>query len=186
MRRARPVLAAAAAAALAGCGSTTSTDNSGPSAPPATTSSPTSRSAPVDPSVATVDRSNPTAVSDTVLTIAHSIDTRRHDDTADALLQARPLLTADYAANVATAARGHSSAQWRTWRAHQAHTRVQLSPSPEDTPADTEQTAHRAWQVTRTPLGDDGWTGTPTELIALVTLTATTDGWAVSEITYRM
>jgi len=119
-----------------------------------------------------------------VLQLMWQIDTTRDRSFADGLTRAAMLLTPAYADAVKQTPPAQPDAQWREWQQHQAYTTVSTEPSPEDTPPDSTKTAHRAFVLTYTPTGRDGWTAPPIQQIALVTLQRMTGGWAVEKIEY--
>jgi hypothetical protein len=67
---------------------------------------------------------------------------------------------------------------------HQAYGRVGLVEEPtNDAGPDSATLAHRLWQVTVTPIGRDGWQGTPTTVAVFVTLQRRNHGqpWLISD-----
>lgn len=137
---------------------------------------------PPDPEVSQVNSADPDAVSRAAVDCYYRLDTIRDDGYADGLRHALPLLSPSYAAAVRTSPTPAPDADWTEWSQHHAHTDVALEPSPEDHPPDSSRTAYRAWIVTATPTGTDGWLGPPHQALALVTLSATPQGWRVGQI----
>lgn len=141
--------------------------------------------APSPPAVpAGVDTNNPDSVATAVLTAAATADTTRDTHDGAGLLRVTALLTPAVAASVATAPTTTDS-DWQQWSTHRAVTTVTLAPDSDDRLPDTPTRAYRAWIVTRTPVGRDGWRGPPQQQIALVTLTRAGNAWAVSNIDYH-
>jgi hypothetical protein len=124
-------------------------------------------------------------VSKVVLLNFFEIDTTRDHSFADGLLQAKPLLTDQYAAAVTGGPPPSPDAQWQRWSAHQAYTTAHLAPRGQDHPPDIASHAYRGWLVTVRPHGRDGWRGAPVHRVALVTLTKTGHGWSVGTIEFR-
>lgn len=131
-----------------------------------------------------VDLRSPDSVGKGFVALAWTSDTVVDRTPADAARRAAKLATPTLAqqlrAAVSAAAPG---AQWQTWTAHHAYTRVQLLPNHDNgQPADTTTTAVRSWQVQVTPVGDNGWTGSPQTLVVYLALTKSAGQWAVSDL----
>jgi hypothetical protein len=135
--------------------------------------------------VASADTLDPDSVARVVLLSMYVVDTTRAASFADGLRRAQPLLSARYADAVRTAPTPSPDAQWQDWSGHQAYLSVALAPSPEDRPRDSATTADRAYVLTLTPVGRDGWHGEPQSLIALATLTRAPAGWVVDRLDIR-
>lgn len=131
-----------------------------------------------------VDLRSPDSVGAQFVSLAWTSDTVVDRTPADAARRAAKLATPALAqqlrAAVSAAAPG---AQWQTWTAHHAYTRVQLLPNHDNgQPGDTTTTAVRSWQVQVTPVGDNGWTSSPQTIVVYLALTKSTGQWAVSDL----
>lgn len=95
------------------------------------------------------------------------------------------LLTPGFAAAVEAFRRyGSPGAQWIDWAAHRAYVRAEARLGGDDHPPDRPTSAHRQVVVTLTPLGRDGWTGTPITKVVAVTLARTPGGaWLIAGFT---
>jgi hypothetical protein len=172
---------------LAGCAGHSASLPPPAAAPPSTSTTPAPPPSPAPPPVTpppigSADGSDPSSVSRVVIECMYEIDTTRDSGFAAGLRRAADLLTPEYAASVSSAPTPSPDARWREYTAHQAYTEVSLTDTAEDHPVDTATTAHREWLVSYTPVGRDGWRGTPVQSLALVTLTHAAGGWVVSQI----
>jgi hypothetical protein len=131
-----------------------------------------------------VDRHNPDSVGAQFVKLAWSSDTAVDRTLADTSRRAAPLATPTLARQLRTAVSAAApGAQWETWAAHHAITRVSLRPNTDDgRPTDTPTTVYRAWQAQITPVGDNGWTGSGQTLVVYVELTKSAGQWAVSDL----
>jgi hypothetical protein len=170
----------------------TSSTQAGPSpsssTPATSTSSRPSSStptAPPTPNPADVNGTDPSSAALYVVRTMYQVDTTTDHGWSDALRRASVLLTSDYAAAVSAAPTPAPDAQWQEWAGHKAFTTATITPSPEDKPADTTSLAYRAYQVTITPTGRDGWHGEEQHLVALVTLKHEAGGWVVAQVDPR-
>lgn len=196
-----PAPAALAAALLApvltGCGATPGTgapDDSRPAPastrtaieePPEAGPLPTATAGPPRPGLPRkVDHADPGAVSEAALTVMWTIDTKIDISPHDATLRAIPYVTPEYATEIKdTPQRSGPGAEWNSWAAHHAYTRVHLSPANDaGKPPDTEADAYRTWTVTTTPHGDEGWTGEATTVTAFVELARSGRTWKVNAV----
>lgn len=132
-----------------------------------------------------VDLSDPTAVADAALTALWSFNTATDQSLHAAELRASSYFTPSYRALVErTPPQAPPDATWDTWASHQAVTRVAVS-APEASSAlvTSPDTALRQLSVTITPVGADGWTGTPQTWIEFVELVrAAGDRWEIARI----
>ncbi|GGM82011.1 hypothetical protein GCM10012275_60800 [Longimycelium tulufanense] len=189
MTSSRPHLALIAVTgtlALAACTSSTATIPAAPAPSSTAATSATTPQAPPPvprPDPATVNRTDPTAVSQAALELMYLVDTTSDTGWADAAHRALPLLSSRYAQGVRAGGGRTPAGTWQEWTQHRAYTTVELKPSAETHPIDTTTQAHRPWLLTITPTGRDGWRGEPEQRAAFVTLTHADNGWAVDHIT---
>jgi hypothetical protein len=142
------------------------------------------------PEAAAVDMHDPTAVAQAALITVRMIDTtidRAQTGDRDARARALPYLSAAYAPRLrGQPDRVPPAGQWQQWLAHRAYVRVRLlQTAPADRRSDTATTAHRAWILTTTPTGRDGWHGPSDTEFAEVTLrrARAADRWGVDQLT---
>lgn len=181
------LVAAGATACLAGCSSTTPPPHTALTvSPPPSARSPAAVPHPAFwpkgvPDPATVDGSDPTAVSRSALTIMWTINYGAdHHGQHDAQLRALPLLTPAYAAHVRTAPPGRPPPD--AWIRDHARTRLQLRPGEEERPADSATTAYRQWLLTITTLDGAGHRITRAHITAYLILTRSPNQpWRVAQ-----
>lgn len=113
-----------------------------------------------------------------------ALDTSRND--AGRRMADAGWCTGTYAQALREAAsRSAPGASWTEWARHRAYTTVSMVPSNEaGKPADTPTSAYRTYAVTLTPIGRDGWRGTPEFHVAYVELsrTAPNQDWRINEV----
>ncbi len=137
------------------------------------------------PVPSSVNRQDPSAVSQAVVTIQWTMDTNIDTSQYQAELRSAPYLTAGYLAslkaNPPVAAPG---AQWNAWASHHAYTTVATLAEHDDQPIDSPTQALRQWGITVTPHGRGGWTGTPVTATVFVTMSraSASSPWLVSAI----
>lgn len=133
-----------------------------------------------------VDRSDPDAVTEAVLTTVFTSDTTADQGPNDAAARAVGLLTPQFsAAVVGTPPVRGPGAQWLDWAARGVRLTPTLQALPDDRPDDTATAAYRIYLVTQTPITSDGQDLAPVVVVAYVQLLTTTSGWAVANIDQR-
>lgn len=164
-----------------------------PSAPtPTSTSAAVDRRPPGVPDPATVDRHNAGKVAAAALITYSAIDSTTDDPQSfqrDAELRAAPYFTSAFKAEVSGQDQQPAPMSvWDEWTRHRAYLAVKLTRAGVDqAPPSTSTAFYKAWTVTTTPRGRDGWTGTRVDGTAFVTLSrdAATDPWQVSAISLQ-
>lgn len=133
-----------------------------------------------------VDRTNPAAVATAVLTAFFTADTTVDAGPNDAAARASALLSPSYAATIlASPPVIGAGAQWDGWSARGVRLSAEVTPLPDDRPADTATTAFRIDLVTQTPTTAAGQALLPVVVVAYVALQSTPAGWAVATIDQR-
>ena len=122
-------------------------------------SSPPAASADVAPSVdPSVDYLSVATVCESFARTIHTVDAASDPDPDIAYRRARPYVTFERYAAIRTQPRTRTSAEWETWKQHQAKTQVALHPFAGDGGIDKGQRTHSV-VVDVTPAGRDGWIG---------------------------
>lgn len=188
---------------LAGCGTTTSkvvaanlpvattapsglsTATTATTAPPTTAAS-TSSTTRVAAIYGQVNRSDPTAVADALLTATFTSNTTTDTSPQDAVNRSLIWYTAAEAAKIRSEEpTGPAGAEWTLWAAHHVVTSVAVAVNHDSgAPADTTVEAYRQFAVTVTPQGSNGWTTPPDEYQCFIVLTrpAAHGAWQVSSL----
>lgn len=108
-------------------------------------------------------------------------DTAVDADPNDTTLRAIGWLTPAFAAQVrAFAPVGGPGAVWLSWAAHRAYVTVVTSLGGDDRPADTATTAVRQVVAVETPIGRDGWLGSPEIEVVFVSLGRVNGQWRIA------
>ncbi|MDJ0396170.1 hypothetical protein QMK17_22895 [Rhodococcus sp. G-MC3] len=184
---------ALSAAVLTGCASTDSAPdtNNGPAMPaqqwtpgaadPGASEqvrTPPSAAKTLPASAAEVDRSDPSAVATTALSIWFTWNTADDSGPNDAAARTAPLLTADYAREItATTAQSSPGAQWQSWAQTGAVLVPEITADDEPVPPQTDSAAYRSYRVVQRLDG----TAAGQSIVAVV-LRRGAGGWEVSRI----
>ncbi|MYV31785.1 MULTISPECIES: hypothetical protein [Rhodococcus] len=201
MKRHLAALAAASAVAiaLAGCSSGTEGTATGPSttttgaraqqwSPNETSAAESTRPAATVPEhapeqVAIVDRSDPAAVADAVVTTWFTWNTADDRGPNDAAARTGDLLTERFLGDVTgTTPTGSPGGQWLEWAAKDAQVWPTVSSVPNQGAVDTATAVHRMYQVEQTAIASDGSiVGVDTVIVAV--LVVSRGGlWAVDDL----
>ena len=110
-----------------------------------------------------VDRRSPLSVGEAFVKASFTYDTATQGSanpaTARSTIWCTPSLRARMLASLP---QGSPGAQWMKWSAHKATTTVAVRWAPgSGAPAGTTRAAYESYDVTVTPHGEHGWTGTP-------------------------
>lgn len=135
--------------------------------------------------ISEVDRSDPDAVTDAVLTIMHTHDTDIDLSPSDAPRRAVQLLTPEYAATTNQTIPGGGGADWTTLAQAGGYTTVTLEDITEyDAPQDTDTEAYRERIVTVTSHTPLTALPDPQQYLTWVTLTrpSAEDPWAIASV----
>ncbi|MEU8133622.1 hypothetical protein [Streptodolium elevatio] len=141
------------------------------------------------PAAGEVNRADAVATARAAVVTMWASDTTTDAGEREASLRAAPYLTPEFAAQLRrdppVAGPG---AEWREWAAHRAYVSVTVELADEmGRPPDTTNTSVHTLQVTATPVGRDGWKGTPLTQTVMISLSRA-DGapWAVTYLQVRM
>jgi hypothetical protein len=195
------VAAATAVILLAGCGTSTSkvvaasppsatTSASGLTAAPTATTAPpaasTSSTTTGAASYRQVNRAEPTAVAEALLTATFMSNTTTDTRPQDAVNRSLIWYTATEAETIRSEEpTGPAGAEWTLWAAHHVVTSVAIAINHDSgAPADTATVAYRQFAVTVTPHGSNGWTTSPDiyECFIVLTRPAPHGVWQVSSL----
>ena len=110
-----------------------------------------------------VDRQSPVAVGEAFVRASFTYDTATQGSANPATVRSTTWCTPSLRAKMlASLPQGSPGGQWMKWSAHKATTTVAVRWAPElGAPAETTRAAYESYDVTVTPHGEHGWTGTP-------------------------
>jgi hypothetical protein len=135
----------------------------------------------VSASLASLDRSDATAVGSWAARMIWTLDTATDTGRRDAELRAAAVYTPAYADGLRQLPRPSPGAEWATWAAHRVVTTVDAVLQHEaGAPPDTDSRAYRSYFITITLAGADGWSAAPKTDVIFVTLTKEGPMWSVS------
>lgn len=119
-----------------------------------------------------VDSRDATVVSKAFARASFLSDARVDVSPFDAPRRAARWATRAYAGQLSQPGVQSGGAAWQAMAAHHGYTTVDATPNQDDgRPTDQLRRARRAWSLTITPHGDDGWSGPPRQQVMYVTLT---------------
>ena len=125
-----------------------------------------------------VDRQDPDSVATAALTVWFTWNTAVDAGPNDAAARTAPLLTSDYARQIAsTTAQSSPGAQWLAWAARGAVLTPDFVADDEPVPPQTDSTAYRSYRVTQTIDG-----APVSERVVAMILRRGSGGWEVSRI----
>jgi hypothetical protein len=130
-----------------------------------------------------VDYTDPATVCVRFADAVYRHDTRTDTDAQAAYRRAAAYVTAELATVIAAQPPGRDP-QWAHWSAHRAATAptvIATTPTGDTQPTDTPTQTYRSAEVTVTPVGVDGWHGTPQTHLVFCTLRREPDGWRIEQ-----
>lgn len=122
-----------------------------------------------------VNRQSPVAVGEAFVRVTFTYDTATEGSTNPSTVRSTiwctPALRAEMLASLP---QGSPGAQWAKWSAHKATTTVAVHWAPESgAPAETTRAAYESYDLTVTPHGKRGWTGSPDYYVIWLTFSRT-------------
>ncbi|MEU4383511.1 hypothetical protein [Micromonospora echinofusca] len=173
--------AAMLVAAVAGCATRPAAPSRQDTGAQPTVAVPSVAPSVVPPRDSKADYTDPAHVCQAFVTALYRVDTTRDAGPGDAFARASAYATGALAGQSAAADR---DGRWETWVAHRVRVDVQVRPQPDMHPQhDSTIEAHRAVQLTATPVGDSGWHGWTEHSVVFCTLRAGNSGqpgWRVA------
>ena len=122
-----------------------------------------------------VDRQSPLSVGEAFIRASFTYDTATQGSANPATVRSTIWCTPSLRAKMlASLPQGSPGGQWMKWSAHKATTTVAVHWAPEPgAPAGTTRAAYESYDVTVTPHGEHGWTGTSDYYVIWLTFSKT-------------